>query len=215
VSELPVPDPPFGDDVVHLRRWRTDDVSALYAAFSDPTVQRFSWPKLRPYSEADAREFLAGQEEGRARGTELELAAVTPDGRDLLLGCVSLYAIDRDQGRAAVGYWLAPDARGRGIASRSVQLLAGWAFATLGLARLELTCSPENRASQRVAERCGFVREGLLRSHLAFKGGRRDTLLFSLLPDELRTARPSRATPTAGFDARPTGRAGKSEVRDR
>lgn len=184
MPELPLPHLVLGDDEVRLRGWRMSDVSALYAAFSDSTVQRFSWPGVKPYSEADAREFLIEQGEGRARGTELQLAAVTPDGRDLL-GCVSLYAVDRDQGRAAVGYWLVPQARGRGIATRSVQLLAGWAFTTLGLARLELTCAPENYASQRVAERCGFVREGLLRSHMTFKGGRRDTVLFSLLPHEL------------------------------
>jgi RimJ/RimL family protein N-acetyltransferase len=47
-------------------------------------------------------------------------------------------------------------------------------------------CGPDNAASQRVAERCGFIREGVLRSHLPFKGGRRDTVLFSLLPAELR-----------------------------
>jgi len=56
----------------------------------------------------------------------------------------------------------------------------------LGLARIELTCGPDNEASARVAGRCGFVREGVLRSHMAFKGGRRDTVLFSLLPGELR-----------------------------
>jgi RimJ/RimL family protein N-acetyltransferase len=64
--------------------------------------------------------------------------------------------------------------------------MAGWAFDTLGLARLELTCGPDNEASQSVAVRCGFVREGVLRSHTPFKGGRRDTVMFSLLPDELR-----------------------------
>jgi hypothetical protein len=37
-----------------------------------------------------------------------------------------------------------------------------------------------------VAARCGFVREGVLRSHIAFKGGRRDTVVFSMLPRELR-----------------------------
>jgi RimJ/RimL family protein N-acetyltransferase len=84
-----------------------------------------------------------------------------------------------------VGYWLAPAARGRGVASRAVRLLTGWAFDVLQLQRLELTCGPDNIGSQRVAERTGFTREGLLRSHMAFKGRRRDTLLFSLLPGEL------------------------------
>jgi RimJ/RimL family protein N-acetyltransferase len=88
--------------------------------------------------------------------------------------------------RAAVGYWLAAHARGRGVASRAVRLLAGWSFAQLGTARLELTCAPENEASQAVATRCGFTREGVLRSHMVFKGARRDTVMFSLLPGELR-----------------------------
>ena len=48
------------------------------------------------------------------------------------------------------------------------------------------TCGPDNEASQRVAERCRFTREGLLRSHLRFKGGRRDTVVFALLAGELR-----------------------------
>jgi len=46
--------------------------------------------------------------------------------------------------------------------------------------------TPDNERSQRVAERAGFVQEGVLRSHMAFKGGRRDTVMFSLLPGELR-----------------------------
>lgn len=67
----------------------------------------------------------------------------------------------------------------------SVRLLARWAFAGLGVVRLELTCVPDNVASLRVAERCGFVREGILRSHVPFKEGRRDTVIFGLLPDEI------------------------------
>jgi len=116
----------------------------------------------------------------------LSVAVVELENEDIVLGGGSLYDVDLAQGRAAVGYWLAPEARGRGVATRAVRLVAGWTFAELGLARLELTCGPENVASQRVAERCGFVREGVLRSHIRFKGGRRDTVVFSLLPGELR-----------------------------
>ena len=101
---------------------------------------------------------------------------------NVALGGASLYHVDLAQARAAAGYWVAPQARGRGVATRAVRLLARFAFTELGVARLELTCAPDNAASQR----CGFVREGVLRSHLPFKGGRRDTVVFSLLPGEFR-----------------------------
>ncbi|WP_433491305.1 GNAT family N-acetyltransferase [Nocardia grenadensis] len=101
-----------------------------------------------------------------------------------LWGGASIYDITIAEGRAAVGYWLAGHARGRGSATRTVRLLARWAFDDLSVARLELTCGPDNLASQQVAERSGFTREGLLRSHLPFKGGRRDSVLFSLLPTD-------------------------------
>ncbi len=79
---------------------------------------------------------------------------------------------------------LRPRARRR---HRGRRLIAGWAFNDdLQLARLELTCGPDNLASQRDAERCGFTREGVPRSHVPLKGGRRDTVLFSLLPGEER-----------------------------
>jgi RimJ/RimL family protein N-acetyltransferase len=111
---------------------------------------------------------------------------VEPDDDDVLLGGSSLSAINVEQGRAAIGYWLAPSARGRGVATHAVRLIARWALGELQLARLELTCGPDNRASQRVGERCGFTREGVLRSHIPFKGSRRDTVMFSLLAGELR-----------------------------
>lgn len=185
MAELPFPDPPLGDDAVALRPWRAHDVPNGLMAFADPLTQRFSWPHTRPYAELDARAYFVAQEHGHLRGEQLEFAVVDPADDELVRGGVALYDVSAAERRAAVGYWLAASARGRGLATRSVLLLARWAFAELGLARLELTCGPDNLASQRVAERCGFRREGVLRSHLAFKGGRRDSVLFSLLPVEL------------------------------
>jgi RimJ/RimL family protein N-acetyltransferase len=185
MAELRFPVPPVADDVVLLRPWGEADVPGIVLAFSDPVVQRFSW-RTTPYTETDARDYFAEQEEARLRGEDLNFALVEPCHQDVVLGCVSLYEIRLDQGCAAVGYWLAPEARGRGVATHAVCLLARWAFAELGLARLELTCGPDNEASQHVAERCGFSREGLLRSHVPFKGARRDSVIYSLLPGELR-----------------------------
>ena len=177
--------PTLADDVVVLRPWSEADLPANLVAFGDPTVQRFAWPHAATYTEAKAREFFAEQEEARLLGTELNFAFVEPADHAAVLGGGSLYGIDPEQGHAAVGYWLVPSARGRGIASRAVRLLARWAFDELGTQRLELTCEPGNEASRRVALRCGFTQEGVLRAHMPFKGGRRDTVMFSLLPNEL------------------------------
>jgi RimJ/RimL family protein N-acetyltransferase len=185
MAELWFPVPPLAGEVVLLRPWREADVPGIAAAFSDPVMQRFSW-RAAPFTETDARGYVAEQEQARLRGDELNFALAGPHDQDVVLGCVSLHEVRLGQGCAAVGYWLAPGARGRGAATAAVRLLARWAFAELGVARLELTCGPDNQASQHVAERCGFSREGLLRSHVPFKGARRDSVIYSLLPGELR-----------------------------
>jgi RimJ/RimL family protein N-acetyltransferase len=185
MAELWFPMPPLAGDVVLLRPWREADVPGMVAAFSDPVMQRFSW-RATPYTETDARAWLAEQEQARLRGEALHFALAGPRDQDVMLGAVSLDEVRLGQGCAAVGYWLAPGARGRGAATQAVRLLALWAFAGLGLARLELTCGPDNEASQLVAERCGFSREGLLRSHVPFKGARRDSVIYSLLPGDLQ-----------------------------
>jgi RimJ/RimL family protein N-acetyltransferase len=185
MAELWFPVPPLADDVVLLRPWDEADLPGIVLAFSDPVMRRFSW-RTTAYTETDARDYFAEQEEARLRGEGLSFALVEPRDQDVVLGAISLQEVRLDQGCAAVGYWLAPEARGRGAATRAVRLLARWAFAELGLARLELTCGPDNEASQRIAERCGFSREGLLRSHVPFKGARRDSVIYSLLPGELR-----------------------------
>lgn len=183
---LPFPDPPLADEVAALRPWRRSDAPHRYAGFSDPCCLRFSWPLVEPFTEEHVLGRFDEQEQAQLRGEELNLAVVDVADHNHVWGGASVYDVDLYEARAAVGYWLSPDARGRGVATRTVRLLARWAFDRLSIARVELTCAPDNVASQRVAERCGFVREGVLRSHIRFKDGRRDTMMFSLLPGELR-----------------------------
>jgi len=185
VAELRFPADGLEDAVVRLRPWRETDMASQLEVFSDPWFQRFSdWA---PRTGSDARRHRAEDERARQRGEQVQFALVEPSDDERFLGGASLHDVELDQGRAAVGYWLAPAARGRGVATRAVRLIARWAFDDLGIARVSLTCAPDNHASQRVAERCGFTREGLLRSHMPFKDGRRDTLGYSLLPGELRS----------------------------
>ena len=158
----------LADEVVILRPWREDDVAGMLG-FADPLVQRFSWPLEGGYTEADARAYL----DSLLRGDELGFALAEPGREDRAIGGASLYDHEPAQARARIGYWLTAEGRGRGIATHAVRLLSDWALTDLGVARLEITCAPGNVASQRVAERCGFVR-----SHMRFKGGRRDTLVY-------------------------------------
>jgi RimJ/RimL family protein N-acetyltransferase len=88
--------------------------------------------------------------------------------------------------RAEVGYWLAKEARGQGHVTCGVRLITAWGFRSLGLQRIDLMAATENPASQRVAERCGFTREAVLRSYLQGKEGRQDMVAFGLLARDAR-----------------------------
>lgn len=93
--------------------------------------------------------------------------------------------VDEQKRSGHIGYWCARPARGRGVMTHALRLLCRYAFEELALERLELFTDPENVASQRVAEKAGFQREGILRSHLPYPDGRRrDSVMFSLLPDD-------------------------------
>jgi ribosomal-protein-alanine N-acetyltransferase len=106
-------------------------------------------------------------------------------GDDRLLGAVALNMDRHDAGRAEVGYWVAPWARGGGVASRAVALISAWALGPLGLARLDLYAAVSNAASMRVAERCGYVREGTLRRAWYRGPDREDLALYSLLAEDI------------------------------
>ena len=89
--------------------------------------------------------------------------------------------IDRETRTAELGYVVAPEARGRGVATGALSRLTAWAFDELQMFRLELLISVDNVASKTVAERCGYVREGVLRSAHFKQGLREDTEIWSRL----------------------------------
>jgi RimJ/RimL family protein N-acetyltransferase len=100
-----------------------------------------------------------------------------------ILGGVTIHQINWELGQGEIGYWLFPRARGRGVATRAARFLAEHAF-DLGLKRIEARVFVGNPESERVLERAGFTREGVLRSLPMRRGGRGDMTLYSLLPGE-------------------------------
>jgi RimJ/RimL family protein N-acetyltransferase len=173
----------LSDGTVTLRLWRRADVAAIVAALDDPEIATFLDHVPQPYGDADAHAWLDSVELGWADGSFAGFA-IEVDAR--AVGSITLsFKPDRSVGE--VGYWTAAEARGRGVTTRAVRLLAGWAIGDCGVERLELRADVDNVASQRVAEKAGFTREGVLRSqHYNPRVGRRvDHVMFSLLPGEL------------------------------
>jgi RimJ/RimL family protein N-acetyltransferase len=191
VASLPFPHPPLRDGAIVLREWSAGDVPAIVAAGRDPDLARYT-PLAGDGSGSSVSLHLAHQSLLRESGTGIGLAISPragendgkrgPAGPPSLLGSVSLRL--GEHARAEIGYWLVPAARGQGTATRAVVLLSRWAFSALRVVRIELLCQPANAASMRVAERAGYTREGLLRSYRAWGEGRRDFVMFSLLPDD-------------------------------
>jgi RimJ/RimL family protein N-acetyltransferase len=173
----------ISDGVVCLRLISDADIPAIVAAVQDPAIPRFTTVP-DPYGEDEARQWQRMATTGLRAGTDLP-ALIVDASDDTLLGAVGLHNLDPETRRCSAGYWVAAPARGRGVARRALQLLSGFAFATLGVQRIELWIEPVNAASLRVAEEVGFTREGLLRSYMHVGGERRDMLMYSLLPDDL------------------------------
>jgi RimJ/RimL family protein N-acetyltransferase len=168
------------DGPTALRPWRESDIPAIVAACQDPEIVR--WTRVpASYGEADARAYQLTRDAGIRAGTIAPYAIVAVDHESHLLGSISLMRFAWDDRRAEVGYWLVSGARGHGHATRAVRLISAWGFATLQLERIALLAATGNPASQHVAERAGFTREALLRSHTAARGGRDDMVAFALL----------------------------------
>lgn len=173
----------LSDGEIALREWRASDADALVASLNDPEIAR--WTRVpSPYTRADAEEFLAERAARIGSGEELALAIASPATAEPL-GSIALNVTSTENARGELGYLVFPAARGRGTGARAVRLLARHALEEAGLERIEILTAAGNAPSQRVAEKAGFTREGLLRSYTENKGRRDDMVIWSLLPGEL------------------------------
>jgi [ribosomal protein S5]-alanine N-acetyltransferase len=148
---------------LRLRRPLASDAESIFARYaSDPEVTVFlSWPRHR--SVQDTRAFLEASDAGWRRWPAGPYLIEARES-GFLLGSTGL-AFETAQ-HAVTGYVLARDSWGRGYATEALGAVVGLAPA-LGLRRLEALCHAEHAASVRVLEKCGFVKEGLLRQHSA------------------------------------------------
>jgi RimJ/RimL family protein N-acetyltransferase len=191
VTRIVLPGEPLREGPTALRPWRDTDIPALVAACQDPEIIR--WTRVPvPYGPSDARAYLFQRFDAVHAGLAAPFAIVDAGDLTRLLGSISLVRIDWPHRRGEVGYWLGPEARGEGHASRAVGLLARWGIDKLRLERIDLIAATDNVASQRVAERCGFRREAVLRGYMRGRDGWLDMVAHGLLaPPGRRRLRPT------------------------
>ena len=162
-----------------LRAFTSADAALVAEAGADPLIPLITTVPTAPAEPAAVQAFIGRQDE-RARSGQGYSFVIADADTDVGLGQIGLWP--HGQGRASVGYWVAPSARRQGVAHHALQVVSAWGLALPGLHRLELYVEPWNEGSWRAAERAGYIREGLLRSWEPVDGQRRDMYMYSRLP---------------------------------
>ena len=178
---VPLPDPWLEDGRVVVRPFAPDDVPAVRAACDDADVARWIHLVPSPYTLADAERFVVESRRSLVAGERARLAVAEAQTGELL-GSISLDLFAARQA-AEIGYWVKREARRRGVALAAARLLIRWAFEEIGLERLEILTYPGNAASQALAGKLRFRREGLLRGFLAVEPGKDRAGRAEPLPD--------------------------------
>jgi ribosomal-protein-serine acetyltransferase len=169
---------------IRIRWYRPGDEDAIFEAVTSSQAELSPWmPWCHPnYSRDDSARWVASRPGAWERNEEWSFVIV--DAADRLLGGCGLHRLALKDGVAELGYWVRTSATRQGVATAATRQLCRWAYDEAGLERIEILASLENLASQRVAEKAGGVREGLLRQRIALHGRRHDCVLYSILRTE-------------------------------
>jgi RimJ/RimL family protein N-acetyltransferase len=179
---LTPPDPPLADDTITLEPLAQRHVPVFRELVQDADIRRFTMVPNRP-DRNFAANWVARYERGWGEGSRAGFAILDADGE--VIGFAGIFGLDEPGAEGEIGYLVAAEARGRGIAGRSVALLTRWGFEELGLQRIELRIDTENAASARVAERAGYRLDGVLRSKHFKEGLRTDLGVWSRLRSDV------------------------------
>jgi RimJ/RimL family protein N-acetyltransferase len=182
---LPLLGEPLKDECVALRDAAERDIPEILIAHDDDPLLHIR----RGLGKAPTGAELGRQAENaaaeRAAGTSATLTIVEP-GSDVCRGQVIVHSVEWDHARAELGIWLAPQARGRGLASHALRLAGEWLLGTCGLARVQVLTEPGNPAMLRAASAAGFQFEGVLRGYQRERDGRVDRVVLSLVRADVR-----------------------------
>ena len=170
------PEPAPTDGNVVLRRWTMADLGCVRSASEEGRIPEYTSVPER-FTAESGRAWVRRQQERTRSGQGWSLAiGDAPTGE--ALGCIVLM-LRPQAGVAGIGYWIVPEARNSGYATRAVALLSNWGLREQGLHRIEAWVEPGNDASVRVLSKSGFEYEGRLPSFIRFPTRRAYALIFA------------------------------------
>lgn len=174
----------LSNNVVKIRRYSTDDIPLLFEAARESINEMFTWmPWCHPnYSLEESESFILFGEDAWNRKIEFAFAVFDVESEQFL-GGVGLNQFNHKNNFANLGYWVRSRQTRRGVATAAALLAAKFGFEDLGLYRIEIIAAKANLASQRVAEKAGAEREGILRNRLLLHNKPHDAVMFSLISD--------------------------------
>ena len=172
-----------------LRPLRDDDDPRIVEACRDEQQAYWIGSIPQPFDDRDAEAWREDRAEAAASASAVTWAVA--DAEDRLVGVVNVFWLGVRPGEGELGFWVHPDARGRGVASAAARAAARHALVAaedggLGLERLRLAAAVDNTASRRVAESAGFRFVGVERRATLCRDGRHDTAVHDLLPEDLQ-----------------------------
>lgn len=162
-----------------LRRVLPSDVKEMFELRSNPeTMKYIPRPLLTNHEEALAHIQMM---EDKIETNEGINWAITLKGDDKMLGVIGHYRIKPEHYRAEVGYMILPEYHGKGITTEAVQCVVDYGFNTMQLHSIEGVIDPVNGASEKVLQKCGFVKEAHFKENEYFDGKFIDAVVYSKL----------------------------------
>jgi RimJ/RimL family protein N-acetyltransferase len=183
---LPELHQPLHDGLVKVRPAAERDIPEVLIAYQDDPELHLRLGEPRPPSGAELGRRAETAEADALAGRSLTMTIVE-GADDACQGQVYVHHVDWENGRAELGIWVAPGRRGKGLARRSLALVAHWLLCDGGFERVEIATEPENGGMIAAAEGAGFVFEGVLRGNRRERDRRRDEAVLSLVRRDLRS----------------------------
>lgn len=179
----PSPQPTIETERLRLRPFRMSDARRVQTLVGEREIAATTLNIPHPYQDGMAETWIRTHEPGYA-ADELATFAITIRASGELVGAIGL-VIDRDHGRAELGYWIGRPYWNHGYATEAARALLRLGFEQLGVHRIQAEHLVRNPASGRVMQKAGMRHEGRLRHHILKWGVYEDIDVYGILADEL------------------------------